>query len=222
MEKTNDDLSQEIIKSETKNSNLISFNNNQMEVLQHLIKSKVLPESVKTVETAYAIVMFGKELGFSLMQSFSHIILVNGKPTVSAVACNALMQSNGILVETIYDGHYYYPDGSYHYIKKGGDDKPLDRVTTLKVTRNYNNQVISHEVNFTWFDAKTQELTDKDNWKRMPREMLYARCLSKAIRRIAPDILLGLYTTDEVVDSERIDESKVTRDEEGRVITINI
>lgn len=54
------------------------------------------------------------------------------------------------------------------------------------------------------------------------REMLYARCLSKAIRRIAPDIFLGLYTTDEVVDSERIDESKVIRDEEGRVVTIKI
>lgn len=168
MEKTNDNSLQEVIKTETKNSNLVSFNNNQAEVLQHLIKSKVLPESVKTVETAYAIATFGKELGFSLMQSFSHIVLVNGKPTVSAVACNALMQTHGILVETIYDGHYYYADGSYHYTKKGGDEKPLDRVTTLKVTRKRNNSTISHEVSFSWLDAKTQELTDKDNWKRMP------------------------------------------------------
>lgn len=168
MEKTNDNSQQEIIKSETKNSNLVSFNNNQMEVLQHLIKSKVLPESVKTIETAYAIATFGKELGFSLMQSFSHIVLVNGKPTVSAVACNALMQTNGILVETIYDGHYYYGDGSYHYVKRGGEEKPLDRVTTLRVTRSSNGRVISHDVTFTWLDAKTQELTDKDNWKRMP------------------------------------------------------
>lgn len=52
--------------------------------------------------------------------------------------------------------------------------------------------------------------------------MLYARCLSKAIRRIAPDIFLGLYTTDEAVDSERVDESKVVRDDEGHVVTIKI
>lgn len=51
--------------------------------------------------------------------------------------------------------------------------------------------------------------------------MLYARCLSKAVRRIAPDIMMGFYLTDEIVDSENIPESKVKRNDEGFVMSID-
>lgn len=167
----------QVVLEEEKNTDAelaVSNDNGQMKLagvseqehnmLKHLIKSKVLPSSIKTVETAYAVTMFGKELGFSTMQSFTHIVLISGKPTISAVACNALMRRAGIIIRTIHDGHYIYPNGEYSYFKKEESEKPLDRVTTLEVTRNG----ITELVSFSWKDAILQELNTKDNWKRMP------------------------------------------------------
>lgn len=162
-EKNNADI--ELASSNDNNQiRLAGVSEQEYNMLKHLIKSKVLPPNIKTVETAYAVTMFGKELGFGTMQSFSHIVLVNGKPTISAVACNALMRRAGITIKTIYDAHYIYPNGEYSYFKKEESEKPLDRVSTLEVTRNG----ITELVSFSWKDAVLQELNTKDNWKRMP------------------------------------------------------
>lgn len=40
----------------------------------------------------------------------------------------------------------------------------------------------------------------KDNWKRFPRQMLTARCISEGVRLLAPQIVSGIYTPEEVQD----------------------
>ncbi len=40
----------------------------------------------------------------------------------------------------------------------------------------------------------------KDNWKSFPRQMLWARVVSSAIRLVAPGIVAGVYTPEEVQD----------------------
>lgn len=40
----------------------------------------------------------------------------------------------------------------------------------------------------------------KDNWKRFPRQMLTARCISEGVRLLAPQIVSGIYTPEEVSD----------------------
>ena len=72
-------------------------------------------------------------------------------------------------------------------------------------------------MSFTWKDAEGQGLITKDNWKHMPREMLFARALSKGANRIGPDLLLGLYMTDELTDSLNVQESSIKRNEDGTV-----
>ena len=42
--------------------------------------------------------------------------------------------------------------------------------------------------------------TLKSNWKNNPDDMLFARCCSKAIRRIAPELMGGVYTREEEED----------------------
>lgn len=46
--------------------------------------------------------------------------------------------------------------------------------------------------------GKTGQL--KDNWKRFPRQMLTARCISEGVRLLAPQIVSGIYTPEEVQD----------------------
>jgi hypothetical protein len=40
----------------------------------------------------------------------------------------------------------------------------------------------------------------KDNWRKFPRQMLTARCISEAIRLLMPQIVSGVYTPEEVQD----------------------
>jgi hypothetical protein len=51
------------------------------------------------------------------------------------------------------------------------------------------------------------------------REMLYARCLSKGANRIGADLLLGLYSTDELFDSIA-PHTKVKRDDDGTIVEV--
>jgi len=43
----------------------------------------------------------------------------------------------------------------------------------------------------------------KDNWKSFPKQMLWARVVSSAIRLIAPGIVSGVYTPEEVQDFDK-------------------
>ena len=47
--------------------------------------------------------------------------------------------------------------------------------------------------------------------------MLWARCLAKGANRIGADLLLGLYTIEEMTDSLNINEANIKRAEDGTV-----
>ena len=183
--------------------------------LRTLIDSKKLPAHIKTVEDAFTVAQMGKELGFPTMQSFHYIVPIQGKLSLSAKATNALLRKGGVQFITKEDGVYIYPNGTT--TKSSPTEKAVDRRTTIVFTRDG----LSEECTFTWTDAEKQGLTTKDNWKRMPKEMLWARCLAKGANRIGSDLLLGLYMTDELTDTFGVLEQNIKRDiEDGTVIEI--
>lgn len=49
----------------------------------------------------------------------------------------------------------------------------------------------------------------KDNWRKFPRQMLTARVVSEAVRLLAPQIVFGVYTPEEVSDFAQTTEPKV-------------
>lgn len=185
--------------------------------LNTLIKSKQLPNHIKTVEEAFTVAQMGRELGFPTMQSFHYIIPIQGKLSLSAKAVGALLRRGGVKYVTQEDGIYVYENGDTNalFIEKDGV-KPVDRRTTILFVRDG----MEERCSFTWKDAEKQGLTTKDNWKRMPREMLWARCLSKGANRIGADLLLGLYMTEELADSFSIKESHIRRNEDGTIVAI--
>ena len=67
---------------------------------------------------------------------------------------------------------------------------------------------------------KVRALSTKDNWKRMPKEMLYARCLAKGANRIGADLLLGLYTAEEMADTFITNENQIKRNEDGTIAEV--
>ncbi len=184
--------------------------------LQTLIDSKSLPSHVKTFEVAFTIVQMGKELGFAPMMALHYIIPIQGKLSLSAKAIGALLRRGGIEFITEEDGVLVFEGGVTDYLPRK-DEKPLDRRTSIRFYRGKKEELCS----FTWKDAEKQGLTTKDNWVRMPREMLYARCLAKGANRIGQDLLMGLYTAEELVDAFNVPEKQITRTEDGLITEIN-
>jgi len=158
---------------------------NEMQQLQLLIDSKVLPSNVKTIEQAFAIAQFGKDLGMKPMQAFHQIYSIQGRLALSSKGLGALLWANGIQYKTIQD---------FEKITK--EDGKSDFVTTIEFYRSK----ITDKASFYWSDAVRSGWTTKDNWVKMPKFMMWARCLSMGAQRIAPDKILGLYTVEEMVD----------------------
>ena len=182
--------------------------------LTTLINSKKLPSHVKTVEDAFTIAQMGRELGFPTMQAFHYIIPIQGRLSLSAKAIGALLRRGGITFTTKEDGVMVYAGNKLEPTTP--DEKPIDQRTTIVFKRGEDLE----ECSFTWKDAMKQGLTEKDNWKRMPKEMLWARCLSKGSNRIGADLLLGLYSVEEMTDSLNVDEKYIKRNEDGTVAVI--
>ena len=58
----------------------------------------------------------------------------------------------------------------------------------------------SLKVSWTMQDATRAGLSSNPMWKKFPRQMLKARCISEAVRGIFPAVLSGLYAPEEVSD----------------------
>ncbi len=177
----------------------------EMEQLQILIDSKSLPANIKTIEQAFTIAQFGKDLGMKPMQAFHQVYNIQGRLALSSKGLGALLWANGIGYKTIQD---------YELVVRGKDkdgNDVKDRVTTLEFYRGK----VTETTSFYWSDAVKAGWTTKDNWVKMPKHMMYARCLALGAQRIAPDKLLGLYTVEEMVDVTNDINTKIN--EEGEV-----
>lgn len=90
--------------------------------------------------------------------------------------------------------------------KRGGKHRIVENSTTrAAVEIEFDGQKLPFE--FTMDNAKrTGDCYQKDGktlkhtWVKRPEDMLWARCISRAVRRICPEIVSGLYTPEEVSD----------------------
>ncbi|MEQ8353826.1 MAG: hypothetical protein RH862_20275 [Leptospiraceae bacterium] len=55
-------------------------------------------------------------------------------------------------------------------------------------------------IKWTMEMAQKAGLTDKQNWKMYPRQMLSARVISEGVKALAPEVAEGLYVPEEVMD----------------------
>jgi len=116
---------------------------NEMEQLQLLIDSKVLPSNIKTIEQAFAVAQYGKDLGMKPMQAFHQVYSIQGRLALSSKALGGLLWKNGVSYKTIKDGEI---------VVRGTDANGAevkDRVTTIEFHRGGITEVTS----FYWSDA---------------------------------------------------------------------
>ncbi len=144
-----------------------------------LLKSGFLPKSIRTPEQAIAIMQTGKELGLGPMQSLRGIHVIDGKPAMSAdlIAGLALARVPGST------------------LRVAESTNTICRVEAARAGQELT------PFSFSMDDARNAGLTGKDVWRKYPRAMLRARCLTEACRAVFPDVVMGLYSPEELEDS---------------------
>jgi hypothetical protein len=144
-----------------------------------LIASGYLPKSIARPEQAVAIVMLGRELGMGPWQAINSIDVIQGRPTVNARGMSALVK------------RFLEPRGGYLRVVESTYEQ-----ATVEYLRPPEPE--PRRVTFTIEEARAANLLGKDTWKQYPVDMLRNRAISRACREGFPDVVLGLYTAEEV------------------------
>lgn len=143
-----------------------------------------------TKEASQAIVkiLAGQELGFGPFASMTGVNIIQNKPVLAANLLAAAVKRTG----------------KYNYrVTKHSE-------TECEITFFEAGQEVGKSA-FTMADASKAGVATKDNWKKYPRNMLFARALSNGQKWYAPDVFNGatVYTPDEL---------GATVDEEGNAV----
>lgn len=151
-----------------------------IELAKTLVASRLLPKSVQTPEAAFTIIMTGRELGLTAMQSLRSIHVIEGKPTLSADLMLALVKKSA--------------DCEYFRLVES-----TDAVATYETKRR--GEPCPTRMSFTIADAQRAQVTGKDNWRKYPAAMLRARAITALARAVYPDTAMGLYDPDELTQA---------------------
>ena len=154
-----------------------------------IIKSGMTKE--KRPEGVMAIYLKAYEMGVPLMEALTSMYFIDGKVTLEGAIMDAIAIRRCGVVKT-----------------KIEEDGASCRITFWRKLEGVEHE---HVVEYTMEDAAVAGLVQKtsdgtytsrkSNWTRHPKEMLYWRCISKGLKRIAPDRFTGVYLPEELVGS---------------------
>lgn len=132
----------------------------------------------KSPADVLAIIMTGAELGLAPMQSLRALVLIKGKPALSADAMVALVKARKDRCKSFRMVESTPLKATYKTVEVDGDEAG----TTLS---------------FTMADAQAAGIAG-DMYRRYPAQMLRARCKAALCREVYPDLMLGVYDPDEL------------------------
>lgn len=161
-----------------------------------LVPTGFLPESIKNPQQAVAIMLKGRELGVPPMYALSNIVIVKGKPTVSAEMMLALI----------------YRDHGKQAIRV---KESTNQLCTVEY-RLPGWSVTSYT--FTIEDASNAGLDRNPTWKQYPAAMLRARCISAVARMAFPESIAGMYSPGELGEAVAVtDDGEVVSTVTGEI-----
>lgn len=163
-----------------------------MQMADALVKSGFLPSAIKTAPQAAAIMVAGREIGLSGMQSFRELYVVNGQVGMSTRLIVAFFKQFG--------GRYLFlertpqtctvrligPDGDEHDHTMTRDDADKMGITKEK-------------------NKETNQLQEKFNWRANPTGMLSNNAIKGAIRLWYPECLLAAMGETTIPKAEQVE-----------------
>jgi len=148
---------------------------------QAFVASGMFGRDIDRVSKAITKIMAGQELGMAPFAAMRAIHVIEGNATLSANTMAAMVKRSG---------HY-----DYEVVSKTAE---VCEIAFFEVRAGVRRKV-GNEI-FTFEEAQTAGLTNKNNWRNYPKAMMFARCMSNGVRTYCPDVFNGMlvYTPDEV------------------------
>lgn len=137
-------------------------------------RSKIVKDI--TEDQLYILMQVAHSNGIPPIRAMQMYSVIQGKPAMKSEAMLAVWQETGGSVEWL--------EHSRHVVRG------------LFTHPRYCPKGYTREVRFDEFPT----LNHRDTWKQYPEAMLTARCVSAAIRAVAPALILGTYTPEEIRD----------------------
>lgn len=148
-----------------------------MQLADVLCRSQLMPKHFRSAADVLLATMTGRELGLTTMQSVRSLHVIEGKVGLSSELLLAL-------------------------VKRRAECKFLrvvestDKICIMQTQREGDPEPTT--MSYSMEQASRAGLAGKDNWKKHPEAMLRARCASAICRAVYPDLLMGVYSDDEI------------------------
>lgn len=163
---------------------LININNTEqlnhaMKVCTHLATTSIVPSSFRgKPNDIFAALLLGSELGLTTMNALNSIISIQGNVTLKTQAMLGIAQAK-------------LPE--FDYTEEFGDD--FYKVTAWRKKNGEKHSAM-------WDDkrASAMGLLNKENYRKQKITMFKWRCFSDVLRVVAADVLMGLSSTEEMID----------------------
>jgi hypothetical protein len=158
--------------------------NSELRGAKLMIDSGLVPKDVRTPQAALFIILAGRDMGLSPVQSLRGIKPIQGK-----IECSADLQL-----------------GLYH--RSGGKSQWVtltDQMAELKLLATWS--IEPHISRFTIEDAKRADLLSNATWRKYPKAMLRSRAITQGLKDIGFLLGAGVYAPGELGGGVTVDEA---------------
>ncbi len=158
---------------------------------------------VKNKEEAATLMMVAQAEGSHIMTAMREFHVIDGKPSLKADAILARFQKAGGSIEWLErndkccKAKFFHPQGGKIEVEWTWEmaDKAGFSWSYKKQWNKEANKMV-----FIYDENKNKIKEYKDNWQKIPRQMLAARVVSEGVRAVCAGCLNGFYTPEEVQD----------------------
>ncbi len=148
----------------------------------------------KSEAQAIVKILAGKEFGLTAIQAMTNVHIISGKPTLSSTAQAAVIKASG----------------KYNYRIL---EQEMDRCE-IEFYEKFNGEWLSiGKSKFTIEEAKKADLLKNPNWSRYPADMLFARTITRGLKRFCPDLIRGDVGESDFIPEPVVDAPEVTTPE---------
>jgi hypothetical protein len=168
--------------------------NQAVKLAATLAKSTIVPKHFQGhAEDVFACLVLGAELGFQPMQALNSIVMIQGNATLKAQTMLALVRSK--CKDSVIEITSEVINGEVHvscFAKRDQRDPGYKATWSKK-------KAVDAKFAISW-DKDLKKWVEKHNWIVQPETMSRWRAIAEALRVIFPDVLMGIYSTEEMED----------------------
>lgn len=140
---------------------------------------QAVPSSYRANPGAVLLAMdWAQSRGMDLLTAIQTVAFIDGKPVIDASMQRALAKRAGYTVSI--------PEAS-------------PERATVQIADRESGEVLG-SATYSMEDAKRAGLAGKKNWQNNPEDMVVARATTRAMRRFAPDVMVGLVAGEDELD----------------------